>query len=150
MVDKTIALGGYDEVYGTCLVFRRIGPSVVGIADDILPVLDAQPTGSMNLVLSADVWIYVGALETVFAACHRVLGPFGTLAFSIEELVPSASESSEFKLVQSGRFQHTRGYIHRLATTIGFSIRHEETIVVRQESSEPIPGVLYVLAVASS
>ncbi|KDO32355.1 hypothetical protein SPRG_02833 [Saprolegnia parasitica CBS 223.65] len=131
MVDKTIALGGYDEVY----------------ADDILPVLDAQPTGSVNLVLSADVWIYVGALETVFAACHRVLGPFGTLAFSIEELEPSASE---FKLVQSGRFQHTRAYIRRLATATGFSLRHEEPIVVRQESSEPIRGVLYVLAVAST
>ncbi|OQS01220.1 hypothetical protein ACHHYP_01755 [Achlya hypogyna] len=124
MVEKTRSLGSYDEVY----------------ADDLLPVLAAQATDSLDLILAADVWIYVGDLDDVLRACRRVLKPTGYLAFSIEEL-----SAGEFKLVPSGRFQHSRAYVHRLASELGYRVLLENTIVVRYESSEPIPGVLYVL-----
>ncbi|OQR92754.1 hypothetical protein THRCLA_08617 [Thraustotheca clavata] len=137
MVEKTRALGCYDEV----------------IADDLLPVLQAQGDNSVDLILSADVWIYVGALELVFRACHRVLKSSGYLAFSIEEYTGFAKSTDmpqlEYQLVHSGRFQHSRSYIRRLANEFGYVIQLEESITVRQETSEPIPGVLYVLSILS-
>lgn len=130
---------------------------ICDLADELLPVLNELPEGSIDLVLSADVWIYVGALELVFQACRRVMKPGPSmeenvstsfLAFSIEEFIDPTSPDEphlEYQLVQSGRFQHSRRYIERMANDYGFIIRAEESIVVREESGEPIPGVIYVL-----
>ncbi|KAF0716862.1 Aste57867_2627 [Aphanomyces stellatus] len=152
MVDKARELGSYDALY----------------ADELLPVLQKLPDASVDLILSADVWIYVGALELVFQAMRRVMKPATAstdgddaasppasyVAFSIEEFVPTESSSSsssasepqlEYQLVHSGRFQHSRQYIARMANDYGFRIVASDAIVVRQESLEPIPGVNYVL-----
>ncbi|CAK4480740.1 unnamed protein product [Aphanomyces euteiches] len=147
MIEKSRATACYDALY----------------ADDLLPVLHALPDASMDLVLSADVWIYVGALELVFQACRRVMKPDGNLpsskpsspatsssylAFSIEEFHDTVSPDEphlEYQLVHSGRFQHSRRYIERLANDYSFRVVAAESIVVRHESVEPIPGVLYVL-----
>uniref|UniRef100_A0AAV1VAL3 Methyltransferase type 11 domain-containing protein n=1 Tax=Peronospora matthiolae TaxID=2874970 RepID=A0AAV1VAL3_9STRA len=135
MIEKTRARGSYDELYTV----------------DIAPFLESCADGSLDLIISADVWIYVGALERVFESAARTLRAFtGWMAFSIELLYPDATDSIEdtatgFRLAPSGRFQHSHSYIASLASRFAFTISLQEDVSVRKESGEPIPGRIYLL-----
>lgn len=100
-------------------------------------------------MISADVWIYVGALEEIFALCSHKLKPRGWLAFSTELLSEEGTDELRgfdgFKLAASGRFQHSEAYIRALAIANGFEIKVQEPIAVRKESGEAIPGHIYLL-----
>lgn len=100
-------------------------------------------------MISADVWIYVGALEEIFALCSHKLKLRGWLAFSIELLSEEGTGELRsvdgFKLAASGRFQHSKVYIQALAIANGFEIQVQEPITVRKESGEAIPGRIYLL-----
>lgn len=100
---------------------------------------------SLDLIISADVWIYVGQLDDVFRESHRRLRPGGLFAFSIEVL--EVEGDKPFVLAPSGRFKHRESYISALATTFGYTIRSETPVDVRKESNEAIPGRVYVLQV---
>ena len=50
---------------------------------DVVEALTAAP-GAHDLLFAADVFIYVGALDAVFAAAARALRPGGELCFSVE------------------------------------------------------------------
>jgi predicted TPR repeat methyltransferase len=116
-------------------------------ATDISPFLASCTDDALDLVISADVWIYVGALEEVFELCARKLKPAtGRMAFSIETLEQSdADGGAPFRLARSGRFQHTHRYIADLSRVNGLEIALSEDIEVRKESGQPIPGRIYVL-----
>jgi predicted TPR repeat methyltransferase len=121
----------------------------LNLATDILPFLRTQCTNeSIDLILSADVWIYVGELEEIFMLCASRLKKKGWFAFSIELLYveeEQAKEKALFKLAMSGRFQHTHRYIEQLACENNLRIHYQEDIQVRKESGEPIPGRIYLL-----
>ena len=57
-----------------------------------------------DLVLSADVFIYVGALEAVFDGVARVIEPGGVFCFSVE----LAPDEQDFVLRPSQRYAHSR------------------------------------------
>lgn len=116
-------------------------------ADDIGPFLSKREDASLDLVISADVWIYVGALEETFALCFRKLKARGWLAFSTELLSEEGTKDNVggFQLAASGRFQHSETYIRALAAANGFEIHVQEPIDVRKESGEAIPGRVYLL-----
>jgi predicted TPR repeat methyltransferase len=73
-----------------------------------------------DLVLAADVFIYVGELEAVFAGVHRVLAPGGTFCFSVE----LAHGQQGFELRPSLRYAHTEPYLLGLAERHGFALAH--------------------------
>ncbi|KAJ8526057.1 hypothetical protein ON010_g15126 [Phytophthora cinnamomi] len=143
MIEKTRAEGSYDELQTA----------------DIVPFLEACADESVDLIISADVWIYVGALEQVFElSALKLRASTGWMAFSIELLSKGIAENLEegingtavgYRLAPSGRFQHSHEYITSLATCTGFSIAVQQDISVRKESGEPIPGRIYLLQRAS-
>lgn len=123
--------------------------------DDIGPFLRKREDASLDLVIAADVWIYVGALDDIFALCTRKLAARGWLAFSTELLAPPSSSPVDstsdrdvhvgVKLASSGRFQHSERYIADLAAVSGFTVRLVEAVNVRKESGDAIPGRLFLL-----
>ncbi|KAE8887072.1 hypothetical protein PF005_g19951 [Phytophthora fragariae] len=139
MIEKTRVEGSYDALQTA----------------DIVPFLEACADESLDLIISADVWIYVGALEQVFELSTRKLrAATGWMAFSIELLPSGTIESSKddakgtslgYRLAPSGRFQHSHEYITSLAKHAGFSLAVQQDISVRKESGEPIPGRIYLL-----
>jgi predicted TPR repeat methyltransferase len=93
-----------------------------------------------DLVLAADVFIYVGRLEAVFAGVAAALRPGGLFAFSVEH-----ADSGEVEIRSSGRFAHAPDYIETLAAAHGMVRRAMETADIRSERGVPIPGRLLVL-----
>lgn len=92
-----------------------------------------------DLVIAADVFIYVGALDEVFAAVRERLRPTGCFAFSVE-----LAEGEELQLRPSLRYAHSRAYIERLAQAHGFRVHQTWEAPLREDQQRPVPG-LYTL-----
>jgi predicted TPR repeat methyltransferase len=92
-----------------------------------------------QLVLAADVFIYVGDLAAVFEGVRRVLLPGGVFAFSAE----AADDTHDFRLLPSSRYAHSRRYLQALAARHGFSVRQVDEQPLREDQRRPVMG-LYV------
>ena len=123
MADQARARGVYDKV-------------TVG---DLVPEM-ASRAGAYDLVIAADVLIYLGDLAPVFAAARAALRAGGHFAFTVEQ-----GEGEGYQLRPTGRFAHAEPYLRRLAQEHGFSVTLLDPTVTRHEQGEPVPGLLSVM-----
>lgn len=103
---------------------------------DIAAWLRTAPEASFDLVVAADVFIYIGDLDRVISGAARVLRTRGMFAFSIE----SCAEK-DWQLLPSGRYAQSESYIAALVTRHGFQVRVRESVEIRRGA----PGVLYLI-----
>ena len=96
--------------------------------------------GKVDLVTAADVFMYVGALEGVFAAVAGMLAPGGLFAFSVELL----AGEGDFALQPSRRYAHSEAYVRRVLADKGFSVRSLVVETIRQDRREPVEGLIVV------
>ena len=106
------------------------------IEGDIVQVLAGQDA-SFDLVVAADVFVYIGDLEAVLASAGQVLRPGGWLAFSVESL-----SEGEYRLQPTGRYAHAPAYIEALARRHGFERVAEQEVTLRVEQGRPVAGQL--------
>jgi predicted TPR repeat methyltransferase len=99
-----------------------------------------------DLVVAADVFVYIGDLDTVFAGVARVLDTGGLFAFSVEE---AAAGVDRFELRASSRYAHSERYLRQLAAAHGFAVRALERTTLRHEQRQPIGGMLVLLVRAA-
>jgi predicted TPR repeat methyltransferase len=107
---------------------------------DIADFLVAAAERSQDLVVSTDVFIYVGDLERVFAGVRKCLRPGGLFGFSIE-----AADAQDVVLLPTRRYAHSPGYIRRLAAAHGFEVLGLEPVSLRKEQEQDLPGYIAVL-----
>ncbi len=124
MLAKAAAKGVYDRL-------------AVG---DLVSYLDGA-ADRYDLVLSADVFIYIGDLAPSFAAARRVLRPGGRLAFTVE-----AGDGEEYVLHPNRRYTHPRAYLLRTAAAAGFAVRELSEATKRTEARHPVRSFVGVLA----
>jgi predicted TPR repeat methyltransferase len=120
MVERARAIGCYDEV----------------VHADVVDFLQATAL-QYDLVIAADVFVYIGALEQVFTHLARVLRPGGRCCFSIELAPPG----HDVLLQASMRYAHGAGYILKLAQHSGFEISATAERPIREDGGVPIPGL---------
>jgi len=99
----------------------------------------AATTSQWDLLLAADVFVYVGDLAAILRSARRILAPGGCLAFTVE----LASEGKDIQLLGSLRYAHSEAYIRRLADAAGFAGVRISRAPIRREQGTPIAG-LYV------
>ena len=107
------------------------------LRDDVSSALSSHK--NLDLILAADVFIYVGALDDVFALAARALAPGGVFAFSVESI-----DEPDYVLRPSGRYGHASDYISRLGRESGFERIVFEPHTVRREQA-PVEGHLWLL-----
>lgn len=116
---------------------------------DLLSKMDlqhfSQAGAQADLVVAADVFIYVGALERIVGAVADTLADDGIFAFSVETL----AAGDDFALLPSRRYAHSETYVRRVLAASGFAILSLDPAVIRQDRSEPVAG-LGVVAEKSS
>lgn len=108
---------------------------------DLLPWLQQAPAG-FDLVLAADVFIYIGDLAPVFTEVRRVLLPGGLFAFSVE------AADDDDRSVQLGpqlRYRHGLPALKALASSCGFDVASVQRRTLRHEQQQAIDGLLWVL-----
>ena len=125
MVEQARARGAYSQL----------------VQADALDYL--RPTQErFELVVAAEVFIYIGDLEAWFAAVHEVLAPGGVFAFTVE-LAPAGAS---FVLRPSLRYAHSADYIRALAQRHGFDVSSVAEHPIRLDRGAPLPGLFAWLA----
>ena len=104
--------------------------------------LPAQASASIDLVVAADVLVYIGDIGQLMREVARVLRPGGWFAFSIEQ--PSQACDS-YRLEQSGRYAQSLFYVRGLAREHGLTERSCRDVAIRKHGAQALPGQLLVL-----
>lgn len=90
-----------------------------------------------DLVVAADVFIYLGDLAAVFSGVRRVLDDDGVFAFSVE----LADDAVAFELRPSSRYAQSERYLRELAAAHGFGWLALRSGALRLEQRTPIEGL---------
>ena len=101
-----------------------------------------ETSATHDLVVAADVFIYIGDLAPIFSAVRRVLEPGGVFCFSVEV---AASGCSSYELQPSLRYAHAESYIRRLAADEGFDVDGLYREPLRQDQRETVDGLFVYL-----
>lgn len=125
MLAKARAQGVYDEL----------------LQADLLEAL-ARDGARHDLVVAADVFIYVGELAPVFAAVHTATVPGALFAFTAE---PAGDAAQGVQLLTSLRYAHSPDYIAALAQRHGFEVVAMERATIRSEQRQAVEGLYVVL-----
>ena len=118
---------------------RRRGLYDVLACADIAAWL-AQHAHAFDLIVAADVFVYIGDLTDVFALARQALRPGGRFCFSVE-----LAGSGDFFLQHSRRYAHGAAYVRKLAAANGFTVINAGTAALRRDRDADISGEVLVL-----
>ena len=124
MVRKAEAKRVYDEV--------SVG--------DLVAWLSGRPPGEADLVVAADVFVYMADLQPVFEAAARALARDGLLAFTVQ-----AHAGEGVVLGEDHRYAHGEGYLRSLAAAASLDPVIVDAASTRQDRGRDVPGLLMVL-----
>lgn len=96
-----------------------------------------------NLIILADVLVYLGNLATVFHALDRVLTEGGMITFSTEK---TENEADDYVLQKSGRYAYSRQYIERVCAKNGYRQLDCSDGPLRLEGGIQIIGTYYLFS----
>jgi predicted TPR repeat methyltransferase len=96
-----------------------------------------------DLIVAADVLVYIGDLDPLFAAARRALADDGVFGFSIERQAGDAA--APFSLQANMRYTHSPRYVRELAARHGFTVVHELEATMREDRREAVQGIYFYL-----
>lgn len=99
----------------------------------------AACTAQYDLVLCADVFVYVGVLEQLFEGCARVMNGDALFAFSVQYMAEGT-----WALGEDHRYAHSHAYIESCAAAAELSIVAFEKSVLRKDAGNDILGYIFV------
>jgi predicted TPR repeat methyltransferase len=125
MIERARATGLYAEV--------EVAEIVEGLA--------RQPDASADLILAADVMVYVHDMAPLLAEVARVLAPGGLFAFTLE------SHPGEGVVLGEGlRYAYGAASARMLIEAAGLTLERLEPASSRTESGAQVPGLVAVAA----
>lgn len=120
MLDRAAARGVYDQL----------------VCADLVELL--RQTGERHdLVVAADVFIYVGDLAPVFAGVARVLRPGGVFCFTVE---PADDDGPPVTLHAQLRYAHSLPYLQGLAQQHSLRLLRSDAQPLRRQQAQLTPG----------
>ncbi|MCB1559471.1 MAG: methyltransferase domain-containing protein [Alphaproteobacteria bacterium] len=93
-----------------------------------------------DVIMAADVLVYMGDLEDLFLAVSKRLSSWGLFAFSTQIL-----ESGTYMLGGDHRYAHSAAYIESCAAGAGLKVLHMERSFIRHDGHSDIYGQVAVL-----
>jgi predicted TPR repeat methyltransferase len=110
---------------------------------ELAEFLDAEAAAQAryDLVVAADVLVYVHDLTVVAAAVRRVLAPGGLFGFTVE-----THAGDGVLLRESLRYAHSAAHVRAAMAGAGLRLTSLAEVSTRTESGEPVAGLLGVAA----
>ena len=122
MLEEARALGVYDRLDHA----------------ELVAWLDAN-RATFDLIVSADVLIYLGDLEPLFAGVRRALAPGGVFSFSIE--LADGGGDAAFTLQPSLRYTHSEHHVVQLAARHGLVVTRSLRAPIREDQKQTVDGL---------
>lgn len=136
---EVVTLTGVDLSPAMVAYARRKGIYEELVVAEALEYLTGSNPRRFELVLAADVFVYMGDLTAILAQAARVLRPGGLLAFTVE-----THAGSGVVLGDKLRFVHSPDYVRSVVTGSGLELLQLEDTSSRQEAGQPVPTLLAV------
>jgi predicted TPR repeat methyltransferase len=112
------------------------------LCSDIVDFLEGGSDSGFDLVIAADVFIYLGELGPFFRSVRERIERDGYLLFSTEKL----ATDGDYRLLKTGRYAHSEAYIRSLAAKHGFKVQVcKEVDKLRKEKDKWLTGLLFAL-----
>ncbi|RFB99361.1 SAM-dependent methyltransferase [Rhizobium leguminosarum bv. trifolii] len=121
-------------------VYDHLAQADLSLAPDLSGLFAEAGRGRADLVTAADVLMYLGNLESVFAIIEDLAASGADIAFSVED----AGHSGGFHLAPSLRYAHSGSYVRHLAARHGFDILEIVETVIRKDGGKPVAGILFL------
>jgi predicted TPR repeat methyltransferase len=121
---------------------RRAGHYARVDVCDVAQALAAQEDGALDLVIAADVFVYLGDLAPVFEGAARVLARGGLFAFTVQE----ARDAQDWALGADLRYVHSAAYLRRLAQSHGLAELALTQASTRKDAGADVPGLVAAFA----
>lgn len=102
---------------------------------EMVDFMRGQPSASFDMVIAADVFVYVGDLREVFQKAARLLPVGGTLAFTVQAC------DEGFHLGEDWRYAHSEATL-RAWLAPSFHVKQCEAITPRSNKNQPVRGWL--------
>ncbi|WP_430912578.1 class I SAM-dependent DNA methyltransferase [Methylobacterium sp. sgz302541] len=115
------------------------------VAGDLLRALAQEPEGGADLVLAADVFIYVGDLGAPLAAIARALAGGGLAAFTLQ----THDGEEPVRLGADARFSQSEAHLREAAGEAGLGVVSLSEAAIRRDRDRDVPGLVAVLAKGS-
>lgn len=93
-----------------------------------------------DLVIAADVLMYLGALDSLMKNVATLIRADGLFLFSVED----GSGKGDFTLLPSLRYAHSEAYVLAQLGDYGFRLKALERATVRKDAGEAITGILFL------
>lgn len=100
----------------------------------------AGHAGTLDLIVAADVFVYIGDLSEVFGRARQALRDGGRFCFSVE-----SSATDDFQLQPSRRYAHGAAHVRALAAAHGFTVADAVSATLRRDRGTDIAGEVLVL-----
>lgn len=95
---------------------------------------------SYDMVIAADLFVYMGDLTAILARIHAALKSGGYVIFNTE-----MTTQANFTVTSSGRFKHQKIYLDEILSTQGWRECAYRSVILRTQDNEPVYGHLYFL-----
>jgi predicted TPR repeat methyltransferase len=125
MIACAQAKGDYDRLV--------VGNLAAFLADEI------ASAAKYDLVIAADVFVYLNDLGPVLAAIAGVLAPRGIVAFTVE-----THSGAGVALLPTLRFAHSEFYLREAIAAAGLDLLALECAAIRTEKGAPVAGLVAV------
>jgi predicted TPR repeat methyltransferase len=106
---------------------------------EVVEGLSCKPDASADLILAADVMVYVHDMAPLLHEAARVLAPGGLLAFTAE-----THAGDGVILVEGLRYAHSASYLRASIEAAGLALDQLEDASSRTEGGVPVPGLVAV------
>jgi predicted TPR repeat methyltransferase len=125
MIERARATGLYAEL----------------VVAEVVDGLKCRADASADLILAADVMIYVHDMAPLLTEVARVLTPGGMFAFTVE------SNAGEGVMLGEGlRYSHGESFVRALIAAAGLTLERLESASARNESGAAVAGLVVVAA----
>jgi predicted TPR repeat methyltransferase len=106
---------------------------------------EADAATTYDLVIAADVFVYLPDLAAMTAAVRRVLTPLGLFAFTVE-----THDGDGVLLRDTLRYAHAAAHVRGAIEDAGLSLVHLQEAATRTEKNRPVPGLVAVASASTA
>ncbi len=121
-------------------VYDSLAQADLSLAPDLSGLFADAARHRADLVTAADVLMYLGNLDSVFAIIGELAASGADIAFSVED----AGDGEGFHLAPSLRYAHSESYVRALLAGHGLQIFATVKSVIRKDGGKPVSGILFL------
>ncbi|GAA3059535.1 class I SAM-dependent methyltransferase [Rhizobium viscosum] len=121
-------------------VYDHLGQADLSLTSEASGIFADSAPHRADLVTAADVLMYLGNLESIFAIVDDLTAPGADFVFSVED----GGEGDGFILAPSLRYAHSQTYVEGLAAAHSFEILETVKTVIRKDGGKPVSGILFL------